>query len=141
MNMEKNFNELIDAIKKSRDKCPWVKEQTLEKQRDESLAEAKEVSKAIDEKDYKNLKEELGDLFWDTLMLAYMAEEKSYFKASDCFDSITEKMKRRKPYVFGKLKVKNKDEAMEICQKPPILINIRRFEHYSNHHRWVACGF
>jgi uncharacterized protein YabN with tetrapyrrole methylase and pyrophosphatase domain len=100
-----NFEELLLTLRKCKDKCPWVKEQSVESYAKEALDEIREVLEAIEKKDYENLKEELGDLLWDILMIAHMAEDGNLFKVEDIMQSIVEKMKRRKPYIFEKKEV------------------------------------
>jgi|TARA_B100002003_G_C13821215_1_gene404252 uncharacterized protein YabN with tetrapyrrole methylase and pyrophosphatase domain len=98
--MDKAFKELIAAIELNRKMCPWQKKMTLENQTKEFLLESKEVEEAVKKKDYKNLKEELGDVLWDVLTIAHIAEDKGHFKAKEIFESINKKIKRRKHYMF-----------------------------------------
>ena len=98
--MDKAFKELIAAIELNRKMCPWQKKMTLENQTKEFLLESKEVEEAVKKKDYKNLKEELGDVLWDVLTIAHIAEDKGHFKAKEIFESIKKKIKRRKHYMF-----------------------------------------
>ncbi len=107
------FEELCSVLQKSRKNCPWQAEQTLDKHKEEFFSEAKEVIAAIEKKDYENLKDELGDVIWDALMIALIAEERHLFKVKDSLQSIIDKMKRRKPYIFDGTKV-TKEEATKI---------------------------
>lgn len=115
--MEKSLKELIKIIKKTREKCPWTKRQTLEKQKKEIMGEVEEVAKAIERKDYTNLKEELGDLLHDTLLLIEICADKNLFTRKEVIQEIIQKMKRRKPWVFGDIKVKNREEAIKIWEE------------------------
>ena len=60
---------------------------------------------AVEKNDRENLKEELGDLFWDTLMVMLIAEKEGLFKPNEPLLSLIEKMRRRKPYLFTGQKV------------------------------------
>lgn len=115
--MKGSFEELINVLKKSMEKDPWLKEQTIEKYKKEIIDEANEIVAAIDKKDFENLKEELGDLFWDVLVLCFIAEKKGLFKAKDVINDIKEKMVRRRPFVFGNEKVSSTKEAVEVWNK------------------------
>ena len=84
---------------KNKDKCPWVKELTLDRQKKELESEVKEVIEAIDKKDYDNLKEELGDVLWDTLLLACLAEREGLFSVKEVLAELNEKIARRKPWL------------------------------------------
>lgn len=110
------FKELLEAIKKNMIYCPWVKEQNIESYKEEIISEVKEISKAVSEKDYENLKEELGDLLWDTLAMILIAERDGYFKAKEVVNSIIRKMKKRKPYIFEKKQV-TMEEATKIWKE------------------------
>ncbi len=115
--MKDSFMQLIEAIRKSREKCPWMKEQTLEKQKDEMLSEAKEVAEAIEKKDYENLREELGDLLYDTLHLIEIGTEMELFTAKEVFEEANAKIIRRKPWVFGDEKINTVEEAVARWQE------------------------
>ena len=86
--MKEKFIELIRITKKlrSEDGCPWDKEQTLESLRSHIIEESYEVIEAIDLKDYENLKEELGDLLLQILLISNIAEEQNLFSLEDVID-------------------------------------------------------
>lgn len=109
--MKKEFDEFVDLIEKALDRDPWTKKRNLEISKEEILEEAKEVAEAIDKKDYKNLKEELGDLLWDVVVTAYLAERDGHFKSGEIVKSIKEKMKRRKPFIVGEKREISREEA------------------------------
>ena len=80
--------------------CEWDKKQTFESLLPYLDEEAKEVAEAIKNKDYINLKEELGDLLLQIIFHSQIAEENKFFKFDDVVKSISEKLIRRHPYVF-----------------------------------------
>ena len=114
--MKDEFEEFIDLIEKNLARCPWIKEKNIDSYKDELLSEAKEVVQAIENKDFENLKEELGDLIWDTVMLAHIAEKEGHFKSKEIIQSIKEKIKRRKPYILKENNLSIK-EANEIWHR------------------------
>lgn len=114
--MKESFDEMLDALRKNIKHCGWVKGHTVESYTKEIVNEANEIKEAIDKKDFENLKEEIGDLLWDVLTLAMIAERDNLFNAKDALKSVTEKMKRRKPYIFEGKKVSS-EEAKEIFKK------------------------
>ena len=95
------FTELIESIKKCRQHCPWTKQQTVASFAGEMSREAQEVLDALKKDDVSNLREELGDVLWDVLMTAHIAEENGLFTKEQIVRDVVEKMKRRKPYVFN----------------------------------------
>jgi tetrapyrrole methylase family protein/MazG family protein/ATP diphosphatase len=80
------------------DGCPWDREQTLESLRPFVIEEAHEVVDAIDRKNLKDLREELGDLL---LQIVFQSEIQAEFGIDDVIGAICAKMVRRHPHVFG----------------------------------------
>lgn len=81
--------------------CPWDKEQTLESLRPYLIEEAYEVVEAIDAGEAEPLREELGDLLFQVVFQAALAERKGWFGLDGVIEAISEKMVRRHPWVFG----------------------------------------
>lgn len=99
------FDEVMDSLRKCRRLCPWTAKQSVESFARETAGEAQEMMQAVEKKDYTNLKEELGDVLWDVLMVAHIAEENGLFKVEEIMKDVVAKMRRRKPYVFEGKKV------------------------------------
>ncbi|MBV6512724.1 MAG: Nucleoside triphosphate pyrophosphohydrolase [Ignavibacteriaceae bacterium] len=108
---EVKFNEFIAIVKRLRKECPWDREQTNDSIKANTLEEAYEVVHAIDEGNYSELKKELGDLLLHVVFHTIMAEEKKEFTIYDVIDSITEKLIRRHPHVFGETEVSGSSEV------------------------------
>ena len=81
--------------------CPWDVEQTFETIAPYTLEEAYEVADAIERKDWTELKSELGDLLFQVVFHARMAEEQGLFVFDDVANAIADKLERRHPHVFG----------------------------------------
>ncbi len=81
--------------------CPWDLEQTFETIAPYTIEEAYEVADAIQKKDMGELKGELGDLLFQSVFHARMAEEAGHFNIDDVVRSLIEKMVDRHPHVFG----------------------------------------
>jgi nucleoside triphosphate diphosphatase len=81
--------------------CPWDLEQNFATIAPYTLEEAYEVADAIARDDLTDLKEELGDLLLQVVFHARMAEEQRAFDFGDVVQTITEKLIRRHPHVFG----------------------------------------
>ncbi len=108
---DSKFNEFIQIVKKLRKECPWDKEQTNDSIKAATIEEAYEVVEAIDNKDYDELRKELGDLLLHVVFHTVIAEESNHFKIDDVIDSIREKLIRRHPHVFGNKKVSGAEEV------------------------------
>lgn len=99
------FNEFVDIVKRLRKECPWDREQTNDSIKHATLEEAHEVIEAIDNNDADELKKELGDLLLHVVFHSVIAEGDDKFTIDEVIDSITEKLIRRHPHVFGDTKV------------------------------------
>lgn len=81
--------------------CPWDIRQTSQSIAAYTLDETHELIDAIERDDSDNLREELGDLLFNIVFHARIAEEKGAFDFNDVARGITDKMTRRHPHVFG----------------------------------------
>lgn len=117
--INEELEKLILLIKKLRapDGCPWDKKQKKEDIGKYILEEAYEVVESLEAENRENLREELGDLLFQILFLAEMAEECGEFSLSSIMTAIHEKMIRRHPHVFGERKVTSVEEVKENWQQ------------------------
>ena len=111
--LESKFNNFVQIVKRLRKECPWDREQTNDSIKANTIEEAYEVVEAIDNKDYEELKLELGDLLLHVIFHAQIAEENNLFNIYDVLDAITEKLVRRHPHVFNNLEVKDSKQVMK----------------------------
>lgn len=81
--------------------CPWDQQQTFATIAPYTIEEAYEVADAIERQAYDELRSELGDLLFQVVFHARMAEEGGYFDFADVVAAIVDKMTRRHPHVFG----------------------------------------
>lgn len=81
--------------------CPWDLEQDFATIAPYTIEEAYEVAAAIEDKDWPNLKDELGDLLLQVVFHSRIAEERQLFEFGDVVDAITAKIVRRHPHVFA----------------------------------------
>ncbi|MBW5377583.1 nucleoside triphosphate pyrophosphohydrolase, partial [Brachyspira pilosicoli] len=105
----KSFEELISIVKKLRGEngCAWDRVQTFDSLIPCFLEEAYEVVEAINNKDYENIKEELGDILLHVVFFSELANDENKFNIDDVCKNINEKLIRRHPHVFGDSKVKD----------------------------------
>jgi len=98
------FEALLDIMRRLRAPggCPWDREQTHASLRPFVLEETYEVLEAIDAGDIDDLREELGDYFYEAVFLAQISEEANHFTIGDAIDAICEKLVRRHPHVFAR---------------------------------------
>jgi tetrapyrrole methylase family protein/MazG family protein len=97
--------------------CPWDREQTAHSLLPSLLEEAYEVVEAIQNGDSDHAAEELGDLLLHVVMQSQIAEEEEFFRIEDVVESITGKLIRRHPHVFGESSADSADDVLGIWQR------------------------
>ena len=93
--------------------CPWDREQTHTTLRTFLLEETHEVLDAMDSGDPKKFANELGDLLLQIIFHSLIASESNQFEIRDVIQSIHEKMVRRHPHVFGKVKANTSAQVLK----------------------------
>ncbi len=93
--------QVMKDLRNPEDGCPWDIRQTSASIAGHTLDETHEVLDAIERADTENLKEELGDLLFNIVFHARIAEEQGQFDFDDVARGATDKMLRRHPHVFG----------------------------------------
>ena len=134
--MSKGFQKLVKVMERLRGKkgCPWDREQTRDSLKPFLLEEAHEVLEAIEEGDTEILKEELGDLLFQVIFHAQIAKERGEFNIEEVLTELTNKMVRRHPHVFGKVKAATTQEVLSRWEE------IKHQEHRNRKRRSVLDG-
>ncbi len=99
------------ALRNPQTGCPWDIKQTYKTIAPYTLEEAYEVVDAIENGDVQALKSELGDLLFQVVFYAQIAEEKADFNFSEVVDTVTDKLINRHPHVFAGKAENNLNEA------------------------------
>ncbi len=121
--MSDEFDRLVGIIKRLRapNGCPWDRKQTLYSLKQNVMEEVFEFIDALDRKDIENIKEELGDMLLHIVFHSTIAEEEELFSLRDVINTISSKLIRRHPHVFGNVKVNDINDVLknwdEIKQK------------------------
>jgi ATP diphosphatase len=98
------IERLLEIMRRLRDPetgCPWDVEQDFGTIAPYTIEEAYEVADAIERQDWDELKGELGDLLFQSVFHAQMAEEAGHFTFQDVVTTMSDKMVTRHPHVFG----------------------------------------
>lgn len=90
--------------------CPWDAQQDFDSIAPYTIEEAYEVADAIQRRDFDDLRDELGDLLFQVVFHARMAEEAGHFDFDGVVAAITDKLTRRHPHVFGDVRYANAEE-------------------------------
>ena len=108
---------LLEIMNELREKCPWDREQTIDSLKTLTLEESYELLDAINEKDYDEIKNELGDLLLHIVFYSKIASEKSKFNFNDVVETIIKKLIVRHPHVFDSKKNISKQEVEKNWEK------------------------
>lgn len=92
--------------------CPWDREQTFDSIKPYTLEETYEVLEAIDNRDWDELRGELGDLLLQVLFYSEMAEEEKRFSIDDVLDQLSNKLINRHPHVFGNVNAETSADVL-----------------------------
>jgi tetrapyrrole methylase family protein/MazG family protein len=106
-----NLAAIVDRLM-SENGCPWDRAQTRDSLKPYLIEESYEVLEALDENDPEKIKEELGDLLYQILFHAKIAEQNKEFDLRGVIESISEKMVRRHPHVFGENELHTPDQVV-----------------------------
>jgi tetrapyrrole methylase family protein/MazG family protein len=115
MQREKLFLDLVELMQRLRAKngCPWDRKQTHKTLRPFLLEETHEVLEAIESRNPKKLKDELGDLLFQVIFHAQLAAEAGQYDIYDVIQGSLEKMRRRHPHIFGGKSLRTSKQVLE----------------------------
>ncbi len=113
MDKIERIKHIVEALR-GENGCPWDKRQTPKTIKNYLLEEAYEL---VERGSHQAIKEELGDLLFLIVFLAYLYEEVGKFDLKNVIDTVEEKMIRRHPHVFGGVKVRDEREIRVRWQK------------------------
>ena len=111
------FIRLVNIMDELREKCPWDKKQTIETLRQLTIEETYELTDAITEKDWKGIKEELGDLLLHIIFYAKIGEEKKEFTLQEVINGVCEKLVVRHPHIYADTIVNNEEDVKQNWEK------------------------
>jgi len=107
------WENLVEIMARLRRSCPWDREQTHDSLVPYLIEETFEVAEAIESRADGELCEELGDLLLQVLFHSQLATERGRFSIADVVDTLSNKMVRRHPHVFGDQTVANVGEVWQ----------------------------
>jgi len=113
MSSRSRLEELLSIMARLRDPergCPWDARQDFDSIAPYTIEEAYEVADAIQRRDYDDLRDELGDLLFQVVFHARMAEEAGHFNFGDVVAALAGKLVRRHPHVFGETRYASAEE-------------------------------
>lgn len=105
------FQRLLDVLYTLRLECPWDKKQTMESLRHLTMEEMYELTDAILEKDYPEIKKELGDVLMHLVFYARIAEEQGQFDIVDVLNAICDKLITRHPHIYSDINADTEEQV------------------------------
>src|SRR5687767_14946094 len=111
------FMRLVSIMDDLREKCPWDKKQTEQTLRPLTIEELYELADAITEKDWKGIKEEIGDLLLHIVFYAKIGAEQQQFTLEEAINGVCEKLIHRHPHIYGDVVVNDDDDVKRNWEK------------------------
>ena len=105
------FMRLVGIMDELREKCPWDKKQTEQTLRPLTIEETYELADAITDKDWKGIKEEIGDLLLHIVFYAKIGAEQQQFTLEESINAICDKLIHRHPHIYGDVQVKDEEDV------------------------------
>src|SRR6476660_2575816 len=115
--LAEEFLRLVEIMDELREKCPWDREQTAETLRPMTIEETYELADAVTEKNWKGIKEELGDVLLHILFYSRIAKEQQQFTLEEVMQGISEKLITRHPHIYGNVNVENEEDVKKNWEK------------------------
>ena len=105
------LQRLLTIMDELREQCPWDKKQTIETLRPLTIEELYELTDAIMNKDWKGIKEELGDMLLHIAFYARIGKEEGQFTIEEVLNGICDKLVYRHPHIYADVKVNNEEDV------------------------------
>lgn len=112
----KSFVEIVQALR-GPDGCPWDKKQSHSTLTQYAIEEAHELVEAIENGSTSDIKEELGDVLLQVVLHSEIARQSGSFDIQDVIETISQKMVRRHPHVFGNAQATTQEEIKANWEK------------------------
>src|SRR5690606_8726532 len=106
-----SFLRLVKIMDELRAQCPWDKKQTIQTLRSLIIEETYELADAITAGNWKEIREELGDILLHIVFYAKIATEQKQFTLNDVINGVCDKLIFRHPHIYGDVKVNNEDDV------------------------------
>jgi MazG family protein len=111
------FLRLVKIMDELREQCPWDKKQTIETLRPLTIEETYELADAITDKNWKHIKEELGDLMLHLVFYSKIGAEQNQFTLDEAINGVCDKLIARHPHIYGEVKVNDEEDVKRNWEK------------------------
>ncbi|MDI9320698.1 MAG: nucleoside triphosphate pyrophosphohydrolase [Phycisphaerales bacterium] len=106
-----SIHRLINILNELRERCPWDKKQTIQSLRPQTIEELYELTDALENEEWVNIKEELGDLLLHILFYSKIANEQNQFALGDVIETVCNKLVSRHPHIYESVQVNDEEEV------------------------------
>lgn len=112
-----SIHRLVSILNELRERCPWDKKQTMQSLRPQTIEELYELTDAIENEQWLNIKEELGDLLLHILFYSKIADEQNQFSFGDVIETVCNKLVSRHPHIYEHTQVNDEEEVKRNWEK------------------------
>ncbi len=113
----RRIGDIVERLRDPETGCEWDRVQTFETIAPYTIEEAYEVADAIARGAIDELRDELGDLLFQVVLHAKIAEQSGHFNLADVTNAISDKMERRHPHIFGNAADRPDWEALKASER------------------------
>lgn len=106
-----SLSRLITILNELRLRCPWDKKQTIQSLRPQTIEELYELTDAIENERWADIKEELGDMLLHLLFYSKIAEEQGQFHFGEVIETVCNKLVSRHPHIYESVSVKDEEDV------------------------------
>src|SRR4249920_981339 len=111
------FERLVKIMDDLREQCPWDRKQTIQTLRQLTIEETYELTDAITDKNWKGIKEELGDILLHIVFYAKIGTEQNKFTLDEVINGVCEKLIFRHPHIYSDVTVKDEEDVKRNWEK------------------------
>ena len=115
--VQESFLRLVKIMDELREQCPWDKKQTIHTLRQLTIEETYELTDAIADNNWKDIKEELGDLLLHIVFYSKIGAEQEQFTIPDMINGVCDKLIARHPHIYGDVKVEDEEDVKRNWEK------------------------
>jgi len=112
-----SFLRLVKIMNELREQCPWDKKQTIETLRTLTIEETFELADAITDNDWKNIKEELGDILLHITFYSKIGTEQNQFTLDEVINGVCDKLIFRHPHIYSDTIVNDEEDVKKNWEK------------------------
>lgn len=112
-----SLSRLVAILDELRLRCPWDKKQTIQSLRPQTIEELYELTDAIENERWSDIREELGDLLLHILFYSKIADEQNQFSLGEVIESVCNKLVSRHPHIYESVQVNDEEDVKRNWEK------------------------